>query len=62
MGVLTKEDSKLIEQLEKRIQELQQTARQHELAVIQIAGAIQELSALISKLKGEQDAAEARNE
>jgi len=47
----------MIEQLENRIKELQNAAKQHELALIQISGAIQELTNLASQLKGEQDAA-----
>lgn len=45
-----------IEKIEARIQELQTMAKQHELAMIQISGAIQELTALLSQLKGESDA------
>lgn len=51
-----------VETLENRIKELQNAAKQHELALIQISGAIQELTNLTSQLKGEQDAAETRNE
>ena len=46
-----------VETLENRIKELQSAAKQHELALIQISGAIQELTNLASQLKGEQDAA-----
>lgn len=52
----------MIEQLESRITELQNAAKQHELAMIQISGAIQELTRLVSQLKGEQNAPETRNE
>jgi hypothetical protein len=51
----------MIEQLEKRIAELQNNARQHELAMIQISGAIQELTNLVSQLKGANDAAQTRD-
>jgi uncharacterized coiled-coil protein SlyX len=51
-----------IEQLEARIVELQNTARQQEVSLIQISGAIQELTTMVNKLKDNQDAAETRNE
>ena len=50
------------ESLENRIKELQSAAKQHELALIQISGAIQELTNLVSQMKGAENAAEARNE
>ena len=49
------------ESLENRIKELQSAAKQHELALIQISGAIQELTNLVSQMKGAENAAEARN-
>lgn len=51
-----------IEKIEARIQELQTMAKQHELAMIQISGAIQELTALLSQLKGESDATDQVND
>ena len=51
-----------VETLENRIKELQSAAKQHELALIQISGAIQELTNLASQLKGEQDAANQVND
>lgn len=50
------------EKLEARIQELQTMAKQHELAMIQISGAIQELTALLSQLKGESNATDKVND
>ena len=49
------------ETLENRIKELQNAAKQHELALIQISAAIQELTNLVSQLKAE-NALETRNE
>lgn len=43
----------MIQKIENRIQELQSAARQHELAMIQMSGAIQELTNLLSQLKKE---------
>lgn len=51
----------MIETLENRIKELQSVAKQHELALIQISGAIQELTNLTSQMKGAENATEARN-
>lgn len=51
-----------IEKIEARIQELQTMAKQHELAMIQISGAIQELTALLSQLKGDSNAANQVND
>jgi hypothetical protein len=49
------------ETLENRIKELQSVAKQHELALIQISGAIQELTNLTSQMKGAENATETRN-
>jgi uncharacterized protein YfcZ (UPF0381/DUF406 family) len=48
------------EKLQKRLAELQQMAKQHESVLLQITGAIQEVSNLISQLEAE-NAAETRN-
>ena len=50
----------MIEQLENRIKELQSVAKQHDLALIQISGAIQELTNLTSLMKAE-NATQARD-
>lgn len=52
----------MLETLQKRLTELQQTARQHEAVLLQITGAIQELTNLISEAKGAEDATDSRNE
>ena len=52
----------MIDQLENRIKELQNAAKQHELALIQISGAIQELTNLVSQMKGAENATETRDE
>jgi hypothetical protein len=49
------------ESLENRIKELQSAAKQHELALIQISGAIQELSNLVSQMKGAENAIDSRD-
>lgn len=51
----------MIETLENRIKELQSVAKQHELALIQISGAIQELTNLTSQMKGAENATETRD-
>lgn len=48
------------EKLQKRLAELQQMAKQHESVLLQITGAIQEVTRQISELEAE-DAAETRN-
>lgn len=48
----------MLETIEKRILELQGTARQHEAVLLQITGAIQELTKMASELKGANDAVE----
>jgi hypothetical protein len=48
------------EKLQKRLAELQQMAKQHESVLLQITGAIQEVTNLISQLEAE-NAAETRN-
>jgi len=48
------------EKLQKRLAELQQLAKQHESVLLQITGAIQEVTNLISQLEAE-NAAETRN-
>jgi hypothetical protein len=48
------------EKLQKRLAELQQTAKQHEAVLLQISGAIQEVTNMISQLEAE-NAAETRN-
>ena len=48
------------EKLQKRLVELQQMAKQHESVLLQITGAIQEVTNLISQLEAE-DATETRN-
>jgi hypothetical protein len=48
------------EKLQKRLTELQQMAKQHESVLLQITGAIQEVTNLISQLEAE-NAAETRN-
>ena len=50
------------ETLENRIKELQSAAKQHELALIQISGAIQELTNFVSQLKGDENAAQEINQ
>lgn len=50
------------ESLENRIKELQNAAKQHELALIQMSGAIQELNQLLTQLTEAENATEARNE
>ena len=52
----------MIEKLESRIKELQDAGKQHELALIQISGAIQELTNLVSQMKGAENATETRDE
>ena len=55
-----------IEQMKKRLSELQQTAKQHEAVLLQISGAIQEYTMLIaqeeSQAKGQSDAADQVND
>lgn len=55
-----------VEQMKKRLAELQQTAKQHEAVLLQISGAIQEYTMLIaqeeSQAKGESDAADQVND
>ena len=55
-----------VEQMKKRLAELQQTAKQHEAVLLQISGAIQEYTMLIaqeeSQTKGESDAADQVND
>lgn len=51
----------MLETLEKRLTELQTLAKQHEAVLLQISGAVQELTNLISQAKGEDHAAETRN-
>ena len=55
-----------VEQMKKRLAELQQTAKQHEAVLLQISGAIQEYTMLIaqeeSQAKGDQDAANQVND
>jgi len=41
----------MIEQLEKRLEELKSTAKQHEAVLFQISGAIQELTNWLAKEK-----------
>ena len=48
----------MLETLEKRLTELQQLAKQHEAVLLQISGAIQEVTSLISQTKGEENAVE----
>ena len=43
----------MIEKLQKRLSELQNLAKQHESVLLQITGAIQEVSNLISQLEAE---------
>ena len=50
------------ETIENRIKELQNAAKQHEVLLIQISGAIQELTNVLSQMKGAEDATETRNE
>jgi hypothetical protein len=50
----------MIEKLQKRLTELQQLAKQHESVLLQITGAIQEVTNMISQLEAE-NAAETRN-
>lgn len=52
----------MLETLEKKLAELQQQARQQEMALMQISGAIQIVMNLISEAKGEQNAPETRDE
>jgi len=40
-----------VEQIEKRLEELRSTAKQHEAVLLQISGAIQELTNWISQEK-----------
>ena len=55
-----------VEQMKKRLAELQQTAKQHEAVLLQISGAIQEYTMLIaqeeSQTKGSDDAANQVND
>lgn len=55
-----------VEQMKKRLAELQQTAKQHEAVLLQISGAIQEYTMLIaqeeSQAKGESDAVDQVND
>ena len=51
----------MIEKLQKRLTELQQLAKQHEAVLLQISGAIQEITNLISQLEAE-NATETRDE
>ena len=55
-----------VEQMKKRLAELQQTAKQHEAVLLQISGAIQEYTMLIaqeeSQAKGPDDAANQVND
>jgi hypothetical protein len=51
----------MLETLEKRLTELQTLAKQHEAVLLQISGAVQELTNLISLAKGEDHATQARN-
>jgi len=55
-----------VEQMKKRLAELQQTAKQHEAVLLQISGAIQEYTMLIaqeeSQAKGSDDAANQVND
>ena len=55
-----------VEQMKKRLAELQQTAKQHEAVLLQISGAIQEYTMLIaqeeSQAKGQSDAADQVND
>jgi prefoldin subunit 5 len=44
------------ERLANRIEELRSTAKQHEAVLMQISGAIQELSNLLAELSKEQNA------
>ena len=46
----------MIEKLQKRLSELQNLAKQHESVLLQITGAIQEVSNLISQLEAENAA------
>jgi conjugal transfer/entry exclusion protein len=44
------------EKLAKRIEELRNTAKQHEAVLMQISGAIQELTNILAELSKEQNA------
>jgi hypothetical protein len=55
------ERTKMIEKLQKRLAELQQLAKQHESVLLQITGAIQEVTNMISQLEAENVAEKGQN-
>lgn len=50
------------ERLANRIEELRSTAKQHEAVLMQISGAVQELTNLLAELSKEQNASNSINE
>jgi prefoldin subunit 5 len=50
------------ERLANRIEELRSTAKQHEAVLMQISGAVQELTNLLAELSKEQNASNSIND
>jgi prefoldin subunit 5 len=50
------------ERLANRIEELRNTAKQHEAVLMQISGAVQELTNLLAELSKEQNASNSIND
>jgi hypothetical protein len=50
------------EKLANRIEELRNTAKQHEAVLLQISGAVQELTTLLAELSKEQNAPDSIND